>query len=107
MAYDPEAALAAARAEPPDAVLFALGPPHGDGFRAAAGLRRRPAARPAAFIAVTDFPELADRARAAGFAGALVRPLDYAGLERLLGDLLAVRRLLVRARGPAAEKSKG
>jgi hypothetical protein len=28
-------------------------------------------------------------------------------LERLLGDLLAVRRLLVRARGPAAEKSKG
>ncbi|HKB00845.1 MAG TPA: response regulator [Gemmataceae bacterium] len=94
VAYDGQAALRAARAEPPDAVLLDLGMPGLDGYDLAGALR------PAALIAVTGYADPAhrERAAAAGFDHFFVKPVDLDALRVMLGDLWEVRQLSIQAR---------
>jgi CheY-like chemotaxis protein len=98
VAYDAPSAIALAGAEVADGVLLDLALPGVDGFQLAADLRRRPGWADVPLVAVTGHAEDGHRrrARSAGFAQFLVKPVDPVGLQRLLGDLLRVRLLAVR-----------
>jgi CheY-like chemotaxis protein len=94
VAYDGPAALRAAEAEPPDAVLLDLALPGRSGYHLAEDLR------PAALIAVTGYADEGHReqARAAGFDHFFVKPVDLEALRGLLGEFQEVQRLSVHAR---------
>lgn len=94
VAYDGPAAIRAARAEPPDAVLLDLGLPGRSGYHLAEDLR------PAALIAVTGYGDAVHREHAAavGFDHFFVKPVDLEALRGLLGELQEVQRLAVQAR---------
>ena len=85
VALDGEAGVAAARAEPPDAVLCDIGLPKKDGFEVArevtAALPRKPL-----LIAVTGYGDEESRAkgRAAGFDHYLLKPADPQAIEAIL-----------------------
>jgi DNA-binding response OmpR family regulator len=85
VAGDGEAGVAAARADPPDAVVCDIGLPGMDGYEVArelsAGLPRRPL-----LVAVTGYgePEARERGWAAGFDHYLVKPADPREVEALL-----------------------
>jgi signal transduction histidine kinase len=80
------AALASARAEPPDACLLDIGLPGMDGNELARRLRQMPQTASSTLVAITGYGQEADRARtaAAGFDHHLVKPVD---IEALLGIL--------------------
>jgi two-component system CheB/CheR fusion protein len=92
VAADGPAALAAARARPPDVVLTDLNLPGMDGFEVAERLRGALRKRPL-FIALTGYDDDATRQRSAdeGFDHHLVKPLAPAELRRLLHDYAASR----------------
>src|SRR6476660_3409872 len=94
VAYDGPAALRAAEAEPPDAVLLDLALPGRSGYHLAEDLR------PAALIAVTGYADegLREQARAAGFDHFFVKPVDLEALRGLLGEFQGVQRLSVHTR---------
>jgi DNA-binding response OmpR family regulator len=85
VARDGEAGVAAAWADPPDAVVCDIGLPRMDGYEVArelsAALPRRPL-----LVAVTGYgePEARERGRAAGFDHYLVKPADPREVEALL-----------------------
>jgi CheY-like chemotaxis protein len=95
------AALAAARARPPDVILTDLNLPGMDGFELAGWLRDLLPKRPL-FIALTGYADDATRRRSAdeGFDHHLVKPFAPEELRRLLQDYAAS--LPQRARSPAA-----
>jgi CheY-like chemotaxis protein/anti-sigma regulatory factor (Ser/Thr protein kinase) len=88
---DPFGALAAARAECPDAVLLDIGMPHMDGYELARRLRADPATSGAVLFALTGYGQQKDReaAASAGFARHFAKPVDLAQLVEALAESLA------------------
>ena len=79
-------ALSLAESFDPDIVLLDIGLPEMDGYEVARRLRRTPQGPRIHIIALTGYGQQADRdrARQAGFDGHLVKPLDFAALDRML-----------------------
>jgi CheY-like chemotaxis protein len=71
----------------PDFVLLDIGLPGLDGYQVAQRLRAIPDLSPFRLIAITGYGQDADRKRtaAAGFAGHLVKPIDFEVLRAMLG----------------------
>jgi PAS domain S-box-containing protein len=82
-------ALEAAQAEQPDVILLDIGLPGMDGYEVARRLREQKGLEGATLIAMTGYGEEADRRRSAeaGFDHHLVKPVDPASLQALLGTL--------------------
>jgi two-component system CheB/CheR fusion protein len=89
-AHDPESALERAVALDPDIVLLDIGLPGMTGYELAAKLAKHPVTRRAKVIAVTGYgqPEDTGPAKAAGFAGYLVKPVDLAQLRERITSIL-------------------
>jgi PAS domain S-box-containing protein len=83
-------AIAAAAEFAPDVILLDIGLPKLDGYEVARRLREKPAPKPLVIVAVTGWGQEQDRqmAKAAGFDGHLVKPLEPEALSRLLTELL-------------------
>lgn len=86
VAHDGQAALATARGFQPDVVLLDLGLPGMDGYEVARRLRAELAARPPLLVAMTGYGQEEDlrRSAAAGCDHHLVKPVQFAEIERLL-----------------------
>jgi signal transduction histidine kinase/ActR/RegA family two-component response regulator len=91
--YTAIAALRCAVAERPDAMVVDIGLPDMDGYQLAARLRAQPETRGALLIAATGYGLARDRQRAreAGFAHHLVKPVDMAALVRILQGVASAR----------------
>jgi CheY-like chemotaxis protein len=87
VAYDGWRALELARSLRPEYLFLDLGMPGLDGFQVAATLRRESALDSMKIIAATAYSQDNDRLRAqeAGFDYYLVKPVDFAFIESLLG----------------------
>ena len=86
--YTGQGALLRASREPPDAMVVDIGLPDINGFQLGALLRAQPGMQDTVLIAATGYGGEQDRARAreAGFAHHLVKPVDMAALVRILQD---------------------
>ncbi|WP_229425496.1 response regulator [Massilia sp. Se16.2.3] len=84
--YSARAALDRATRERPDAMVVDIGLPDMDGYQLASLLRGQAETQGACLIAATGYGQERDRerARAAGFAHHLVKPLDMAALVKIL-----------------------
>jgi PAS domain S-box-containing protein len=82
-------ALQAAQAEPPDVIVLDIGLPGMDGYEVARRLREQQGAGRGHLIAMTGYGQDSDRKRSqeAGFDHHLVKPVDPARLQELLGTL--------------------
>jgi PAS domain S-box-containing protein len=80
-------ALEVAQAEQPDVILLNIGLPRMDGYEVARHLREQQGMDKARLIAMTGYGQEADRQRSqgAGFDHHLVKPVDPARLQELLG----------------------
>ena len=85
-AYSGPAALEAAAAFRPDAVVLDIGLPGLDGYQVAERLRRDPALKDALLIAASGYGQEEDkrRSREAGFDHHLVKPVDLRKLQEIL-----------------------
>ncbi|WP_431478174.1 ATP-binding protein [Massilia eburnea] len=85
---DPASALRASASFVPDLAILDIGLPGMDGYELAAELRRRPGFDNTRLVALSGYGQPADqaRARAAGFAIHLVKPITPAQLYSLLAD---------------------
>jgi signal transduction histidine kinase/ActR/RegA family two-component response regulator len=94
LAFTGPTGVAAARQLQPDVVLCDLGLPGLDGFAVARTLRQSPATAAARLIAISGYGQEEDRRRCqeAGFDEHLIKPVDFAALERLLAGTVARRR---------------
>jgi CheY-like chemotaxis protein len=88
LAHDGRDALEAVREHRPQAVLLDIGLPQIDGYEVARRLRERHPREEMTLVAMTGYGQAADRERshAAGFDHHLVKPADYAELERILAQ---------------------
>ena len=86
-----EAALAALRARPMDAVLLDIGLPGFDGYQVARELRKRPQLQALVLIALSGYGQEEDRRRAreAGFNHHMIKPVNNDELFRVLDTLIA------------------
>ncbi len=87
VAFDGRAGLDRARATAPEVVICDIGLPGGlDGCAVARALRSEPGTSSSLLVAVSGYGQQEDRARskAAGFDLHLVKPVDWAELERVL-----------------------
>jgi len=87
VAHDGRSAVAEARRLRPEFLFLDLGLPGLDGFQVAETLRREPGLEAMRIIAVTAYGQESDRRRAreAGFDQHLVKPVDMAFVESMLG----------------------
>lgn len=87
--HDGVAALAAARANPPEVMLIDIGLPGMNGYEVAQAIRRDPTLKHLMLVALTGYgqPEDAAEALAAGFDYHLVKPVDLDALGRLVERL--------------------
>ena len=92
--YTGRCALQRALREPPDAMVVDIGLPDMDGYQLAAMLRAQPETRGAVLIAATGYDQERDRQRAkeAGFAHHLAKPVDMAALLRILQHIASASR---------------
>jgi len=92
LAFDGMSALEAFEKVRPDVVLLDLGLPDLDGFEVAAHLRTRGRAVP--IVAVTGYGDeiMRARTRESGFAGHLLKPVDYESLRRVLETAVPLTR---------------
>jgi CheY-like chemotaxis protein len=90
-AEDGRTALALAAAGAPDLALIDIGLPEMDGYAVARALLADPATRGIRLVALTGYgtDEDRERARAAGFAQHITKPLAPDCLRALLADLAA------------------
>jgi PAS domain S-box-containing protein len=93
VAYDGEAAVAASAEFRPDVVLLDIGLPKLNGYDACRRIRLQPGGEALVIIAQTGWGQLTDRelSREAGFDHHMVKPLDPAALQKLLGDVQRAR----------------
>jgi len=89
VAYDGQAALAAARVFRPQVVLCDIGLPQADGYELARQLRADAALQDVVLVAVTGYASAEDveRAHAAGFERHLAKPPSPVEIQRLLAEL--------------------
>jgi two-component system CheB/CheR fusion protein len=87
VAYDGSAALELAGRFKPNVVLLDIGLPGMDGYQVAKRLRALPGLEHALLVAVSGYGAETDRraSREAGIDYHLVKPVDFAALERILG----------------------
>ncbi|MDB5930896.1 MAG: domain S-box protein [Polaromonas sp.] len=87
--YDGQSALAHARAQPPQAFILDIGLPDLDGYELARRFRADPRTSGAVLIALTGHGQAHDRflSKAAGFDHHLVKPVNWATLEQVLGQI--------------------
>jgi CheY-like chemotaxis protein len=85
--YTGPRALQAAQAEAPDVILLDIGLPGMDGYEVARRLRVQQGSEGLHLIAMTGYGQESDRKRSqeAGFDHHLVKPVDPARLQELLG----------------------
>ncbi|HXX68227.1 MAG TPA: response regulator, partial [Polyangiaceae bacterium] len=95
LAYDGPGALAAAAAARPELVILDLGLPGMDGYTVAARLRDTGHDQ-ATLVALTGYGQDEDRhrSRAAGFDHHLVKPIDFAVLEKIAAEAASESRAL-------------
>lgn len=81
-------AIAAAEEFRPDIILMDIGMPKLDGYEATRRLREKPFGKDIMIIALTGWGQASDVARSieAGCSAHLVKPIDFAELERLLAS---------------------
>ena len=91
--YTAMAALRRATREQPDAMLVDIGLPDMDGYQLAGLLRNQRETRTTVLIAATGYGQARDRERAreAGFAHHLVKPIDMAALVKILQTVAATQ----------------
>ncbi|WP_165250656.1 PAS domain S-box protein [Paludisphaera soli] len=89
VAHDGLEAVAAAEDFRPDVILMDVGMPRLNGYDATRRIREAPWGRGILVVALTGWGQQADRdlSRAAGCDAHLVKPVDFADLERLLAEL--------------------
>jgi CheY-like chemotaxis protein len=89
VAYDGPAGLDAVERLQPDAVLLDIGLPGLDGYQVAERMRAHPVHRKILVVAVSGYGQEEDRIRskAAGFDYHVVKPIDPAVINGLLGSL--------------------
>ncbi|WP_435021356.1 PAS domain S-box protein [Tundrisphaera sp. TA3] len=87
-AYDGIEAVEVAERFRPDVILMDMGMPRLNGYEATRRIRSQDWGRSTFIIAMTGWGQDRDRARSkeAGCSGHLVKPVDFADLERLLAD---------------------
>jgi PAS domain S-box-containing protein len=92
--YSGPAALEAAQAHKPDAVLLDLGLPEIDGYEVARRLRRNPHLKKVLLVALSGYGQEADRQRSheAGFDVHLVKPVEMDKVQETLAALLKKKR---------------
>jgi two-component system CheB/CheR fusion protein len=85
--YDGEAALERAKTYAADVIFLDLGMPGLDGFEVCRRLREQPAPKRPSIVALTGWSREEDRERSrdAGFDSHVVKPIDEATIERVLG----------------------
>jgi signal transduction histidine kinase/ActR/RegA family two-component response regulator len=85
--HDGEAALVAAREQPPEIMLIDVGLPGMDGYELVRRLRQIPALERSLLVALTGYGRDEDKqeALAAGFHHHLVKPIDLDSLQALIG----------------------
>jgi CheY-like chemotaxis protein len=88
-AHDGLEAVQAAAAFRPEVALLDIGMPRMNGYEAARHIRQQPWGRGVVLVAVTGWGQEEDKRRAgeAGFDHHLTKPVDPAGLEKLLASL--------------------
>ena len=88
LAHDGESAVRAADALRPDAILMDIGLPGLNGYDAVRRIRTNSSGQGVLIIALTGWGQESDRARSAevGIDHHLVKPLDLAVLQQLLGS---------------------
>ena len=86
IAHDSASGLQAVEDAAPDVVFLDIGLPGIDGYEACRQIRRRPARKPMAIIAVTGWGQPQDKQRAldAGFDAHLTKPVELEALARIL-----------------------
>lgn len=87
VAHHPNDALRLAEANELDVIFVDIGLPEMDGYELARRLRETERGRTALLVALTGYGQPSDRerSRAAGFDHHLIKPADYAAIERVLG----------------------
>jgi CheY-like chemotaxis protein len=90
IAHDGLEAVEKAAAFRPDVILLDLGLPTLNGYEAARRIREQPWGRDIVLIAVTGWGQEEDKRRSqeAGFNFHMVKPVEPAALEKLMGGLL-------------------
>jgi CheY-like chemotaxis protein len=93
VAYSPRRAMEAIIAELPRMILLDLNMPGVDGVEVCRYIKRDPEAKhtPVVFISAEDDPSVVQRAKEAGAAAFLTKPVDLDQLEQLLLDVPARR----------------
>jgi signal transduction histidine kinase len=88
-AFSGHEALERAAGYAPEVMLLDIGLPGLDGYEVAQRIRAQPRFRDLRLIAITGYGQNADRLRTqeAGFAGHLVKPVEFAELKRVLAAL--------------------
>ncbi len=89
VAYDGEAAVAAAAEQMPDLIMMDLGMPRMDGFEAARRIRQLPDGAAVMMVALSGWGREEDRrqSRDAGFDEHMVKPVSPGDLRELMGRL--------------------
>jgi len=90
-AHDPESAMESAIAMDPDLILLDIGLPGMTGYELAREFSAHPVVSRAKVIALTGYgqPRDTEQAKAAGFAGYLVKPVDSEELRERIETILA------------------
>ena len=103
VAHDGPAALSLVDEFRPELALLDIGLPVMDGFDLAQRLKSRLSSCPPKFVAVTGYGQASDRARTkqAGFDEHLVKPIDLARLNAIVGTLERRRSEATRPEGAA------
>jgi signal transduction histidine kinase/DNA-binding response OmpR family regulator len=89
VAHDGPAAIAMAKSFRPDVILLDIGLPGMNGFEVARALKAAPETTGCVLIAVSGYGQAEDqqRSREVGFDHHLVKPADFAALERILDTI--------------------
>ncbi|HEY4231839.1 MAG TPA: ATP-binding protein [Lacipirellulaceae bacterium] len=91
LAHDGAEAIDAAAEFEPQLILMDVGMPEMNGYEATRRIRQMPFGSDITIVALTGWGQTEDRERSAdaGCSGHLVKPVDFAALERLIADVAA------------------
>jgi two-component system CheB/CheR fusion protein len=95
LAHDGLEALETAKGSKPELIFMDLGMPRMSGYDAARLIRNAPECNGVVLVALTGWGQEEDRRRSyeAGFDHHIVKPIDFAVVEKLLTDLNGSKKL--------------